>query len=196
VDPGTIRLGFGITELSGEAKSPVKLITYGVVAPLGNPPLPERLKDVFFAIDELINTHKPSALALEDVFVSLNPRSIFKLSAARGVVMLAASLNGIPVYEYSPSAVKNSVCGYGRAEKSQVAFMVGKLLNISTEGVPPDASDALAVSITHVNKMRLDSLTKGEPKAGLPLKATRPGKSKSFRELSLEALRSMGYKID
>jgi crossover junction endodeoxyribonuclease RuvC len=194
VDPGTLHTGYGIVDLSG---SSITLVTWGRISPPKTDPLPERLKAIFLALEGIIKTYEPSSLSLEDIFVKLNPKAAFKLAAARGVVMLAASLYDIPVYEYPPKSIKHSVCGYGGAEKTQVAFMVGKTLGI-TEDIPPDSSDALAAAITQANTLKLNLLTmKGSgPNDNPDLSLIKPIKSKSYRNLTAEDLRSLGYKID
>ena len=102
-----------------------------------------------------IAEHKPSAVAVEDVFFGHNARSAFAVGQARGVVMLSAGLAGLPCYSYTPQAVKSAVCGSGSAGKEQVQRMVGALLGLSRAPTPDHAADALAVAICHLNRAPL-----------------------------------------
>jgi len=115
------------------------------------------LRIIFEAVMEIASRHRPDAMAIEDIFYGKNVKSMIRQGYARGVVLLAASLNDLPVFEYSPLEVKQAVVGYGRAEKHQVQRMVTMLLNLS-ESPPPDASDALAVAICHAHSMRKDQV--------------------------------------
>lgn len=108
------------------------------------------LSRIFDELTDVIRRTRPEAVALEDIFFGKNVKSLIKQGHVRGVALLAASRNGLPVYEYTPLEVKKAVVGYGRAEKHQVQQMVKAMLNLPK--VPPeDASDALAVAICHVN---------------------------------------------
>jgi crossover junction endodeoxyribonuclease RuvC len=183
VDPGSLHTGFGFIDIRASGESHV---LSGRISPK-NPIFAERLRSIFLEIRELIVSYKPAAMALEDVFTRLNPKSALKLAQARGVVILAASLSGVPVHEYAPSQVKNSVCGYGAAEKSQVAYMVKKILKIS-EDLAPDASDALAAALCHAGRVKLDQIAGSSGPA-------KKGAGKSFRKMSPEDLLALGYKI-
>jgi crossover junction endodeoxyribonuclease RuvC len=99
----------------------------------------------------VIAKNQPECVAIENVFYAVNAKSALKLGHVRGVAMLAASSAGLPVAEYAPLAIKSSVVGYGRAEKSQVQNMVTRLLGLKAEPDPPDVADALAIAICHIH---------------------------------------------
>ena len=112
--------------------------------------MPERLAVIYESVYELIGEHAPEILAIEDVFVARNPASALKLGQARGVAIAAGVAHGLSVYEYAARRVKQAVVGSGRASKEQIQHMVRVILKLS--GTPaPDAADALAIAICHVN---------------------------------------------
>ncbi len=110
-----------------------------------------RLKKICEGLHQIISTHLPEQVAIEDVFYAVNAKSALKLGHVRGVAMLVAAQAGLEVVAYSPLSIKSSVVGYGRAEKSQVQFMVARLLNLPAPPEPPDAADALAIAICHLH---------------------------------------------
>jgi crossover junction endodeoxyribonuclease RuvC len=120
-------------------------------------------------IAELMHAYPVEALALEDLFYAVNVKSALRLSQARGVIMLAAAENKIPVFEYSPLEVKNAVVGYGRAEKMQVQQMLCRILGLKKTPEPNDAADALAVAVCHAQshkvreKIRIATLRQSKP---------------------------------
>jgi crossover junction endodeoxyribonuclease RuvC len=115
----------------------------------------ERLKIIFDGLCEVIETHKPTVAAVEDVFVAANPGTALKLGHARGVAVMAALHNGLKVYDYTPRLVKQAVVGYGNADKHQVQQMVRVLLQLSASP-SADAADALAVAMCHANQTIID----------------------------------------
>src|SRR3954469_21233189 len=114
-------------------------------------PLERRLARIHARVCDLIREHAPHAVAIEDLFFGNNARSAFSVGQARGAVMLSAGLCGVPAYSYTPQAVKQAVCGSGRAEKGQVQRMVQALLSLQEVPEPDHAADALAVAICHAN---------------------------------------------
>ncbi len=147
IDPGSRATGFGIVRRDGHRLRPV---AQGVVRPSASSPLPMRLMAIFQGISRKIEEFSPDAVAVEEIFFSMNARSALVLGHARGAALLAAANHGLPVHEYSPSEVKNAVVGYGRAEKQQVQQMVRLILGLA-QPPPQDAADALAVAICHCN---------------------------------------------
>ncbi|MGI6394455.1 MAG: crossover junction endodeoxyribonuclease RuvC [bacterium] len=145
IDPGSIKTGFGLINVSG---SNYTHIENGLVAPPKGMEFKERVAYIFRGVSETIEEFKPNYLALEDIFISVNAQSALKLGHIRGAVISAAVVHGVPVFEYSPTRVKQSVTGSGRAEKFQVQEMVRMLLKLK-EVPQEDAADALAVAITH-----------------------------------------------
>ncbi len=146
IDCGTERTGFGIIDSDGRSH---KYVTAGVIRTKTADALSLRLKRIGDKLDKLLAEFAPDVVAVEEVFHSVNAKSALKLAHVRGVALLTAARAGVPVTEYSALAVKMSVVGYGRAEKSQVQLMVQSLLRISNEFPSFDASDALAVAICH-----------------------------------------------
>ncbi|PHR30497.1 MAG: crossover junction endodeoxyribonuclease RuvC [Desulfotalea sp.] len=151
VDPGSRITGYGVIEAD---KGRLQFIACGVVKTTVKRSLNYRLNEVFDGLNEVIQVHNPVVAAVEDVFVSVNPRSALKLGQARGAAVVAAMQNGLEVYDYTPRAVKQAVSGYGQADKEQMQRMVQLLLGLS--GCPSsDAADALAVAICHANQFNL-----------------------------------------
>ncbi len=110
-----------------------------------------RLKQIFEQLNEIIVGYRPNTMAIEDIFYFKNQKTVITVSQARGVVMLAGSLHNLETFNYTPLQVKSAVTGYGRAEKDQVAFMVGKILKLENIPKLDDITDAIAVGICHLN---------------------------------------------
>jgi crossover junction endodeoxyribonuclease RuvC len=144
VDPGSLRTGYGVIDTDGRRH---RLVETGALAPEKRLQLAEKLRHIHAGVAALIERLHPDALAVEDVFHAANTRTALVLGHVRGVVLLAGAERGVPVHEYPPATVKQQVTGFGRAEKSQVAFMVTRLLELGAEAEPGDATDALAVAL-------------------------------------------------
>jgi crossover junction endodeoxyribonuclease RuvC len=151
IDCGTERTGFGVIDSDGRSH---QFITAGVIRTRTADALSWRLKKIADDLQKIITEYSPHAVAVEEVFYSVNAKSALKLAHVRGVALLQAAHAGLAVSEYSALEVKMSVVGYGRAEKSQVQMMVQSLLRISNEFPSFDASDALAVAICHGTRSR------------------------------------------
>ena len=151
LDPGSIRTGWGVIERHGPS---ARGIAAGVVRVPERAELHERLRLIFAGVKAVIAEHKPDAIALEDIFFAKYPQAALMLGHARGVALLAAAEAGVGVAAYPPSVVKRAVVGSGRADKQQVAMLVGTLLGLK-ELPSEDATDALAVALTHLNVTRL-----------------------------------------
>src|SRR4051794_28865383 len=148
IDCGTERTGFGVIDSDGIAH---RIIAAGTIRTRASQPLQTRLAEIAASVRQLVAEHRPEAVAVEEVFHSVNTRSALKLAHVRGVALLLAAEAGLPLGEYSPAEVKISVVGYGRAEKSQVQLMVRTLLQLEANAAE-DASDALAVAICHATQ--------------------------------------------
>jgi len=148
VDPGLTRCGVGIVE--GVVGSPISLVGVGVILTPVEAPLEQRLLDLDQQLSEWINLWKPDVIAVERVFSQHNVRTVMGTGQAAGIALLLAAKAGIPVMMHTPSEVKASVTGSGRANKAQVALMVQKILNLDTIPKPVDATDALALAICHI----------------------------------------------
>jgi crossover junction endodeoxyribonuclease RuvC len=144
VDPGSLRTGYGAVETDGRRH---RLVEMGTLAASAREALPRKLLKIHDGILALIGRLRPDALAVEDVFHAANTRTALVLGHVRGVVLLAGAERGLPVHEYPPAAVKQQITGFGRAEKSQVAFMVARILDLGRDARPGDATDALAVAL-------------------------------------------------
>lgn len=150
LDPGSVRTGWGIVELNGPR---AKGIAAGVIRVRDKDPLPKRLHAIFDGVTTVIAAHRPQAVAVEDIFFAKYPQAALILGHARGVALLAAEQAGLPITAYPPAVVKRAIVGSGRAEKSQVAQLVGALLGLA-ELPAEDATDALAIALTHLNLLR------------------------------------------
>ena len=146
IDPGSQTMGWGVVEGDGRRYS---LVAYGSVRAPSSLKFPTRLLRMCEGIEEVIATHRPDACALEDSFLATNVKVTMKLGQVRGVVMLVAERAGLEIHEYSPRLIKQTVVGYGNAEKHQVQEMVRLLLTLKSVPSPHDAADALAVAICH-----------------------------------------------
>ena len=144
VDPGSQRTGYGAVETDGRRH---RLVEMGALAPGQRLSLSEKLRHIHDGLEALILRLRPDALAVEDVFHAQNARSAIVLGHVRGVVLLAGARAGLAVHEYPPATVKQQITGFGRAEKTQVAFMVTRLLELDAAAEAGDAADALAVAL-------------------------------------------------
>jgi crossover junction endodeoxyribonuclease RuvC len=149
LDPGLGTTGWGLVEAEGNR---LVHIANGQMKTDSSAPLPKRLAHLADQLDAVIADQRPDAAAAEEVFVNKNPQSTLKLGQARGVVLMCAARAGIEVGEYSPTLVKKAVVGTGGAEKAQVHAMVSRLLP-GAKIAGPDATDALAVAITHAHHL-------------------------------------------
>jgi crossover junction endodeoxyribonuclease RuvC len=152
IDCGTEVTGFGVVDSVDAGPIPrLSPVTLGAIKLSKSKTLPERLDQVFCDLSAELERWRPDAVAIEEVFYSVNAKSALKLGQVRGVALLAAARLAIPVAEYAPLKIKSSVVGYGMAAKEQVQFMVARLLNLDTIPEPADAADALAIAICHLH---------------------------------------------
>jgi crossover junction endodeoxyribonuclease RuvC len=149
LDPGLGTTGWGLIRAEGNRLSH---LANGQLKTKTGDPLPNRLADLARQLEALIDEHSPDTAAAEEVFVNKNPQSTLKLGQARGVVIMTAARGGLPVAEYAARLVKKAVVGNGNADKVQVHAMVSRLLP-GAKIAGPDASDALAVAITHAHHL-------------------------------------------
>ena len=154
VDPGSARTGYGCVQSDGSRH---RMIACGAITIPASNSFPEKLKVIHAALGALLAEHRPDCVAIENLFHAANARSALKLGHARGVAMLAAVEAGVPIVEYTPAEVKQSIVGYGRAEKGQVQSMIQLLLGLSEPPSPFDASDALAIAVCHLHRINLRS---------------------------------------
>lgn len=152
IDPGTATTGYGMIRKNKNVKlknkDGVSCLGYGVIKTDPSFSDGERLQKIHGEISRLINRYKPEILAVENVYFFKNLKTAFPVSQAKGVILLAAAIKKIRVYEFTPLQVKMAVTGYGRAEKKQVQKMVKVLLHLEEIPRPDDAADALAIALT------------------------------------------------
>ena len=146
VDPGVATVGFGIVTSNG---GDTKALRYGVITTPAGMRLALRLMQINKDISTLIDCFKPNAIAIEELFFNTNLKTATAVAHGRAAVILAGEQHGIPMFEYTPLQVKKAVTGYGRASKSQMMYMVQKLLSLDTIPKPDDAADGLAIAICH-----------------------------------------------
>ncbi|MCK5807558.1 crossover junction endodeoxyribonuclease RuvC [bacterium] len=151
IDPGSRKTGYAFIY---RENSKFHAVDFGVIKPKTTMDFKDRITEIFSEINALIKLHHPVEMAMEDIFFSKNAMSALKLGHVRGAIMVAASLNQLPLAEYSPTHVKQAVSGSGRAQKHQVQQMVKMLFGLS-EVPQEDAADALAVAVTHSFEVRL-----------------------------------------
>ncbi|WP_320170722.1 crossover junction endodeoxyribonuclease RuvC [Maridesulfovibrio sp.] len=151
IDPGTRVTGYGIVrEVSGQ----VVLMDAGTIRTNTKKPMCARLGQIYSRISGLISEYSPDEAAIENAFVASNPASALKLGQARGAAMAACAVSGLVVSGYEPTKVKQNLVGTGRADKSQVAFMVERILGVKNTGWANDTTDALAIAVCHLNERR------------------------------------------
>ncbi len=155
IDPGLTATGFGVVD--GDARGAATAIAMGAIRTNRRRSRPERLGEIFDRVGELIDEHRPDELAIELQYVAENVRSAMTIGEARAAAMVAAATRGLPVYQYQPSEVKESVTGYGGAPKEQVREMVKVHLALSEPPSTLDASDALAIALTRLAELRLEA---------------------------------------
>ena len=155
--------GFGVVE-SDDSGRQTRLVmkAMGAIRLAKTKTLPVRLEEVYRELTTQLEIWKPDAVAIEEVFYSVNAKSALKLGQVRGVALLAAATQKLPVAEYAPLKIKSSVVGYGMAKKAQVQFMVARLLDLAEVPKSEDAADALAVAICHIHTAQTLARQEGE----------------------------------
>jgi crossover junction endodeoxyribonuclease RuvC len=144
IDPGTARCGFGVVALD---EGRLRLVDAGVIRTEAGETDADRLQSLHAALLQLLGLHQPQRVGVERLFFQRNVQTAMAVGQARGVALLVAAQAGLIVDEPTPNEVKQAVCGNGAADKEQVSAMVARLLGVSLDGVPDDATDALAVAI-------------------------------------------------
>ena len=152
IDPGTGILGFGVIDVGPRNK--ISLVTAGVITTPAHTPLDERLEEIFDGLTEIIAETKPEQMSIEKLFFARNVTTAMSVSHARGVAMLTGRKAKLPIAEYTPMQIKQSLTGYGKADKKQIQEMVRIQLNLKEVPKPDDAADALAAAITHAMMTR------------------------------------------
>ncbi len=146
IDPGIATIGFGVLDSSAKSHS---LIQCGVITTPAHTSLSSRLEQIYDDMLRLLELFKPDAVSIEELFFNTNITTGISVAHGRGVILLACRKAGVKIYEYTPLQVKQSVVGYGRAEKKQVMDMVKRLCNLPAPPKPDDAADAVALALCH-----------------------------------------------
>ena len=146
IDPGYAIVGVGLVDYDNVRFS---LVEYGAITTPAELPLETRLRQLYDDMRMLLEQYRPDAVAMEQLFFTTNRTTAIAVAEARGVLLLAAEQQGVPVFSYTPLQVKSAVVGYGKAEKEQVMEMTRRLLNLRAVPKPDDAADALAIAICH-----------------------------------------------
>ena len=159
VDPGTAITGYGLVQ---EAEGQLQAVAYGAITTPSDWTMPQRLLKIYRDLTALIREYNPTEGAVEQLFFSRNVKTALAVGQARGVALLALAEGGLPVHEYTPLQVKQSVVGYGRAEKAQVQELVKLLLGLEVVPQPDDAADALAIAICHLHSAWMMALMENQ----------------------------------
>lgn len=146
IDPGYAIVGFGVLEYKNNHFT---VIDYGAITTDAGTPFNRRLEYIYDELTAILEKYRPDAMSIEKLFYNSNAKTVIDVSQARGVIMLAAQKCGVPAFEYTPLQVKQSVVGYGRAEKKQVQEMIKRILFLEKVPKPDDTADALAMAICH-----------------------------------------------
>jgi crossover junction endodeoxyribonuclease RuvC len=159
IDPGTATTGFGVVEAQG---SRLRAIDYGVISTPSSMDMPARLCLIHEGLSRIIDQYQPQTAAVEEIFYHRNAKTVITVAQSRGVLLFTGASKGLKVCEYTPLQVKQSVVGYGQAEKRQVQLMVQRILKLKEIPKPDDAADALAIAICHLHAQRLEHIYRSE----------------------------------
>lgn len=154
IDPGTGILGFGVVDFR-RGSNKFKMVTAGVITTPAHTPTDKRLEEIFNSLTEIINETKPDVMSIEKLFFARNVTTAISVAEARGVAMLTGRRAGISIAEYTPLQIKQTLTGYGKADKKQIQEMVRLNLGLTETPKPDDCADALAAAITHAAMSRL-----------------------------------------
>lgn len=152
IDPGLATMGWGVVEAEG---SRVRLVDCGALITVPEEPMPQRLWHLFEGTRLLLRRYQPEEIAFEELFFAKNITTGIAVGHARGVTLCACAEYGAPLYEYTPMQIKQSITGYGKADKHQMQHMVRMLLRLDDIIRPDDAADAVAAALTHVQAGRM-----------------------------------------
>ena len=148
IDPGIAIVGWGVVDYRGNQ---FKTLGYGAILTPKEESTQQRLSRIYDDMNAIIGRYHPEAMAVEELFFNTNQTTAIRVAEARGVILLAAERAGVSIFEYTPLQVKQSVVGYGRAEKKQVITMVSMMLGLQKPPKPDDTADALAIAVTHAH---------------------------------------------
>ncbi len=155
IDPGIARLGWAIVHKDIHH---ISASSYGCITTQETDGQPERLLCIHTKLRKLVSAHHPDAIAVEELFFATNVKTAISVSQARGIILLVAAQEKVPVISYTPLAVKLAICGDGHADKSQVTRMVMRLLHLKEMPKPDDTADALAIALTHAYSYKIKAM--------------------------------------
>ncbi|MBI5960920.1 MAG: crossover junction endodeoxyribonuclease RuvC [Chloroflexi bacterium] len=160
IDPGTATTGYGVVREHPDGA--FEAVDYGVITTPAHTPMAERLLQLHTEVTALITRYQPDVAAIETLFFGKNVTTAITVAQGRGVILLALAEAGVTIREYKPAEVKQSVVGYGNAEKSQMQEMIRQMLNLEKIPRPDDAADGLGLAITYLNASRFERLASDE----------------------------------
>lgn len=154
IDPGTGILGFGVVDVDDSKRGGFAMVDAGVVRTPAHTPHDERLEDIYNSLTEIIKATKPDVCSVEKLFFTRNITTAMSVAEARGVALLVARQQGLQIVEYTPPQIKQTLTGYGKADKKQMQEMVRVQLGLKEVPKPDDCADALAAAMTHAVMMQ------------------------------------------
>lgn len=157
IDPGTATVGWAVLEVENGKPIPLQ---YGDISTPAGTPLPDRIHEICTDIEQIIDLYKPHETSIEKIFFFKNLKTAIDVSQARGAMLLTLKRKCLTIAEYTPLQIKQSLTGYGRAEKQQIQQMVKTVLSLKTIPKPDDAADALAIALCHMNSRKIENLIK------------------------------------
>jgi crossover junction endodeoxyribonuclease RuvC len=158
IDPGTASTGYGV--VAQDSRGDFVLLACGVIRTAASMEMHLRLKELFEDLQRLIREFAPSEMAVEKLFFGRNVTTAITVGQARGAILLAAAIEGLPVAEYTPAEVKQAISGYGNAEKRQMQEMVQRTLGLAQPPQPDDAADGVAIALCHLQSLRYQRLVR------------------------------------
>jgi crossover junction endodeoxyribonuclease RuvC len=158
IDPGTATTGYGIIR-SAKRQGEFELVDFGVISTKKTLSDAARLEILATDLKEVIKKYKPGLVGVEKLFLTTNQKTVMTVSQARGVILLLAQQHHLPILEFTPLQVKNFICGYGKAEKKQVQYIVQKTFKLKAVPKPDDAADALAIALCAAYYYKRDNLS-------------------------------------
>jgi crossover junction endodeoxyribonuclease RuvC len=153
LDPGTARIGWSVIEDGSITQN----LNFGCIETDARTPMPKRLLSIFRSLNGLIEKYNPDCMSLEELYFATNAKTAITVGQARGVILLAAEQNQVPVISYTPLVVKQAVTGNGHAGKPEVEKMVMRILHLKKAPKPDDVTDALAIALTHAFSYKMRS---------------------------------------
>lgn len=154
IDPGTAIVGYGLVYEANDGS--YQALAYGVIRTASHEPMPLRLASIYEALQSLIARYRPDRAAIEEMFFGRNATTAITVAQGRGVILLALQQAALPIYQYKPSVVKQSITGHGSADKGQMQEMIRLLLNLDAIPKPDDAADALAIALTDLQSRHFE----------------------------------------